>query len=112
MPKAAPLPKVAVTPAAAGCRRWPRFSAPLLITSAAILALVGIATLVRTTRLRTGGAVVVRESGGVDVGANPQDPERRRLCNLVEQMAQAAGVSVPEVFVLERTPGINALAAG
>jgi len=55
----------------------------VLITSAAILALIRITTLVRTTHLRTGAAMVVRESGGVDIGANPQDPERQCLRNLL-----------------------------
>ena len=98
-----------VLPAAADS---PRHLPLLLITSAATLALIWIAALVRTARLRAGGAQVVRELGGVEVGADPQDPERRRLRNLVEEMALAAGVPVPEVFVLEREPGINALAAG
>jgi Zn-dependent protease with chaperone function/uncharacterized tellurite resistance protein B-like protein len=41
-----------------------------------------------------------------------QDPLRRRLHNVVEEMALAAGLPVPEVYVLENEPGINAFAAG
>ncbi len=81
-------------------------------TSALTLAFIGVAALVRAARLGAGGGQVARELGGVEVGSDPADPLRRRLRNLVEEMALAAGVPVPEVFVLEREPGINAFAAG
>ena len=76
------------------------------------LAVIGTASLARAAWLRSGGAQVARELGGVEVGADPADPLQRRLRNLVEEMALAAGVPVPEVFVLEREPAINAFAAG
>ena len=81
-------------------------------TSALTLAFIGVAALIRAARLGAGGGQVARELGGVEVGSDPADPLRRRLRNLVEEMALAAGVPVPEVFVLEREPGINAFAAG
>ncbi len=81
-------------------------------TSALTLAFIGVAALMRTARLSAGGSQVARELGGVEVDADPADPLRRRLRNLVEEMALAAGVPVPEIFVLEREAGINALAAG
>ena len=37
---------------------------------------------------------------------------RRRLYNVVEEIALASGVPVPEVYVLDREAGINAFAAG
>jgi Zn-dependent protease with chaperone function/uncharacterized tellurite resistance protein B-like protein len=40
------------------------------------------------------------------------DPAVRRLLNVVEEMAIAAGLPVPEVYVLEHEPSINAFAAG
>jgi Zn-dependent protease with chaperone function len=76
------------------------------------LTVIGVASLARAAWLGSGGARVARDLGGVEVGADPTDPMRRRLRNLVEEMALAAGVPVPEVFVLEREPGINAFAAG
>ena len=86
---------------------------PLLIgTSVLTLALIGAAALWRARRLRSGGAQVVRELGGVPVAPDPSDPRQRRLRNLVEEMALAAGAPVPDVFILEDEPGINALAAG
>ena len=41
-----------------------------------------------------------------------QDPRERQLRNVVEEMAIASGVPVPDLFLLERERGINAFAAG
>jgi Zn-dependent protease with chaperone function len=46
------------------------------------------------------------------VPTDVQDPLRLRLRNVVEEMAIASGVPVPEIYVLEEEPGINAFAAG
>lgn len=90
----------------------PNQPAILAWTTALTLSVIGVAALARAAGLRNGGAQVAREMGGVEVDTNPADPLRRRLRNLVEEVALAAGVPVPEVFVLEREPGINAFAAG
>ncbi|MEV4710981.1 M48 family metallopeptidase [Micromonospora sp. NPDC049374] len=76
------------------------------------LAAIGLAALVRTLALRGGGGKVARELGGVPVPANTTDPELRRLRNVVEEMALASGVPVPEVYVLPEETAINAFAAG
>jgi Zn-dependent protease with chaperone function len=46
------------------------------------------------------------------VERNTRDPALRRLHNVVEEMAIASGVTMPEVYVLENEDGINAFAAG
>ena len=48
-----------------------------------------------------GRGVVARSLGGVRVDADTQDLKRRRLRNVVEEMAIASGVPVPEIYVLE-----------
>jgi Zn-dependent protease with chaperone function len=73
---------------------------------------IGLASLYRTARLRQGGGAVARSLGGTEIAADTTDPLRQRLINVVEEMSIAAGVPVPEVFVLERESGINAFAAG
>jgi Zn-dependent protease with chaperone function len=50
--------------------------------------------------------------GGTLVPTSVQDPLRRRLRNIVEEMSIASGVPVPEIYVLEEEQGINAFAAG
>jgi Zn-dependent protease with chaperone function len=81
-------------------------------TSVSVAAAVGLAALVRTAALRGGGGRVARELGGVPVPPDTQDPQLRRLRNVVEEMAIAAGVSVPEIYVLPNETSINAFAAG
>jgi Zn-dependent protease with chaperone function len=76
------------------------------------LLVIGIATLVKTTQLRSGGGRVAQDLGGTLVGENNMDPLHQRLRNVVEEMALASGVPVPEIYVLENELGINAFAAG
>ncbi|HEY5809737.1 MAG TPA: M48 family metallopeptidase, partial [Povalibacter sp.] len=59
-----------------------------------------------------GGGVVARSLGGVRVSPDTTDPLQRRLLNVVEEMAIASGVPMPEVYLLEQEAGINAFAAG
>jgi Zn-dependent protease with chaperone function len=84
----------------------------LLVTSLIVTAAVVLASLVRTAALRGGGARVARELGGELVPADATDPQLRRLRNVVEEMAIAAGVPVPEIYVLRNETAINAFAAG
>ncbi|MGH8034977.1 MAG: M48 family metallopeptidase, partial [Lysobacterales bacterium] len=70
------------------------------------------ASLFKTLKLRSGGGEVAREFGATLVESDPRDPLRRRLRNVVEEIALASGVPVPEIYVLEREAGINAFAAG
>ena len=79
-----------------------------LATAAVIL----VASLFKTTALRSGGGKVARDLGGVLVEADARDPLRRRLYNVVEEIALASGIPVPEIYVLEQESGINAFAAG
>jgi Zn-dependent protease with chaperone function len=82
------------------------------LTSAVTVGTILLASLYRTVQLRGGGSQVARELGGVEVDGSTTDPLRRRLLNIVEEMAIASGVPVPEVFVLDHEDGINAFAAG
>jgi Zn-dependent protease with chaperone function len=86
---------------------------PLLTGGAiACVAVIGLASLYRMSSLRSGGGQVARELGGTLVESDPGDPLRRRLHNVVEEIALASGVPVPEIYVLEKESGINAFAAG
>lgn len=73
---------------------------------------IGLASLYRIVKLRAGGGQVAREMGGALLDTLEPDPLRRRLRNVVEETAIAAGVPAPEIYVLEHEPGINAFAAG
>jgi Zn-dependent protease with chaperone function len=85
-----------------------------LLTGGAIatLLVIGLASLFKTMGLRAGGGKVARELGGNLVESAPRDARLRRLRNVVEEIALASGVPVPEIYVLEQESGINAFAAG
>ena len=87
---------------------------PAVFVGAAVLtaAFIGIASLWRLRGLRSGGGAIAVSLGGERVTGLEKDPLKRRLHNVVEEMAIAAGLPVPEVYVLENEPGINAFAAG
>ncbi|MFQ5844256.1 MAG: M48 family metallopeptidase [Planctomycetota bacterium] len=76
------------------------------------LAVIAGGTLIRISELRQGGPAGGQPRGGPRVDRSTTDPGRRRLINVVEEMAIASGVSPPLVFVLEHETGINAFAAG
>lgn len=87
---------------------------PAVMLPAAVITALFIlgATAYKTAHLARGGGQVAVDMGGTLVAPDTSDPLRRRLRNVVEEMAIASGVPVPEVYVLEAEPGINAFAAG
>ena len=90
-----------------------RSNIPTLLTGALITAaVIAVASLFKTAALRSGGGKVARDLGGVLVEADARDPLRRRLYNVVEEIALASGIAVPEIYVLEQESAINAFAAG
>ncbi|MGH8494839.1 MAG: M48 family metallopeptidase [Gammaproteobacteria bacterium] len=94
--------------------QWARDNVGLIAFAAlGTLVFIGVASLYRTLRLSAGGGdSVARKLGGTPVAPDSQDPLRARLRNVVEEMAIASGVPVPDIYVLEAEPGINAFAAG
>jgi Zn-dependent protease with chaperone function len=77
-----------------------------------IIGVIALASLFKSAQLRGGGAVVAQSLGGVRVERDTADPARKRLRNIIEEMSIASGVPVPEIYVLEQEPAINAFAAG
>ncbi len=84
----------------------------VLPVSAGIAAVILLSAAVRHRQLAAGGGVVARSLGGRAVTGEESDPRVRRLENVVEEMAIAAGLPVPAIFVLDDEPAINAFAAG
>ena len=76
------------------------------------LAVMGLASLYRAATIARGGGQVARLLGATEVSGEGADPLQRRLVNVVEEMALAAGLPVPEIYILEQEAGINAFAAG
>lgn len=83
----------------------------LLVTGATVM-IVALGTLSKVAQLRGGGASVARMLGGRPLNTNTNDPDERKILNIVEEMAIASGTPVPQVFILDDEPAINAFAAG
>jgi len=92
---------------------WFQANRDLLLGSAAgTVVFIALASWARLVQLRAGGGQVAESLGGIRIQPGDPDPARRRLYNVVEEVAIASGLPVPAVFVLERENGINAFAAG
>ncbi len=84
----------------------------LFATSLCVVAVICLGSMYRIATLRGGGSTVALQLGGRPVPNDTADFAYRRLRNVVEELAIAAGVPVPEIFVLEEESAINAFAAG
>ncbi|MGZ4971971.1 MAG: M48 family metallopeptidase [Limisphaerales bacterium] len=73
---------------------------------------VTLAAIYKAQQLACGGPAVAAMLGGRRINSNTTDPDERRLLDVVEEMAIASGVPVPEVYVLAGENGINAFVAG
>ena len=80
--------------------------------SVLVLAVIGLCTLYKISTLRSGGGVVARQLGATLVPADTTNFAYRRLRNVIEEIAIASGVPVPEIYVIEDESAINAFAAG
>jgi Zn-dependent protease with chaperone function len=74
--------------------------------------LIGGGSLYRIASLAGGGRTVAELLGGRLLHPQTTDPDERKILNVVEEMAIAAGTPVPPVYLLETEDGINAFAAG
>jgi len=86
---------------------WQEFA----MVSVGVCLLIFCGSLYKTMSLSGGGATVAEMLGGRQVPAATTDLQQRQLLNVVEEMAIAAGMPVPRVYLLEDN-GINAFAAG
>ena len=84
----------------------------LAVVSLGTLAVISLASLYKWSEFSAGGSAVAESVGGRRVDPHTSDLAERRLLNVVEEMALAAGMPMPAVFVLDDEPAINAFAAG
>jgi Zn-dependent protease with chaperone function len=91
-----------------------RFLDPrLFLTIAGVtFGVICIGSIIKIAALSKGGSYVAESLGGILVSRSTQDPDQRKLINVVEEMAIASGTPVPPVYLLENEKGINAFAAG
>ncbi len=87
---------------------WQTFAA----VGAGVSVVVIAGSLYKIMALSAGGKVVAESLDGQLIPQNTQDPNQRKLLNVVEEMAIASGTPVPPVYLLVNESGINAFAAG
>jgi Zn-dependent protease with chaperone function len=83
-----------------------------LVATVGTLSVIVLGSGFKTLELAQGGSTVATMLGGRLVAPTTTDPDERKLRNVVEEMAIAAGVPVPQVYLLPEERGINAFAAG
>ena len=82
-----------------------------IYTSLGVVGLIAVASGFKFLALQGGGKAVAESLGGVLIHQNTRDSQQRQLLNVVEEMAIAAGMPVPPVYLI-RENSINAFAAG
>jgi Zn-dependent protease with chaperone function len=83
-----------------------------LVIAGLVGSVITIGSISKASKLSAGGKVVAESLGGRAIEPNTRDHYERRLLNIVEEMSIASGVPIPEVWVMDHEPGINAFAAG
>jgi Zn-dependent protease with chaperone function len=76
------------------------------------LVVILVASVFKTLQLARGGSVVAELLEGRLINPNTTEADERKLLNVVEEMAIASGVPVPQLYVMDDEAGINAFAAG
>jgi Zn-dependent protease with chaperone function len=76
------------------------------------LVVVAFGSILKKSELSGGGPMIAAQLGGRPVVPDSQDFYEVRLRNIVEEMAIASGVPVPQIYLLENERGINAFAVG
>lgn len=84
----------------------------LLVVGTVVGGVIMIGSWIKLAQLSSGGKVVAQGLGGRPVEPTTTDLSEKRLLNVVEEMAIASGVPVPEVWMMDDEEGINAFAAG
>lgn len=84
----------------------------LPLTTIGTLLVIGGCAMYRIMSLSNGGKSVAQSMGGVPVSPDTNDPQLRQLRNVIEEVAIASGTPVPDIYLMQDEPGINAFAAG
>ena len=82
-----------------------------ITTSATVFIILGGAFL-KFRELRIGGAAIADMIGGEPLSMKNQSADEHRLRNVVEEMAIAAGLPVPQIYIVKFEFCINAFVAG
>jgi Zn-dependent protease with chaperone function len=90
---------------------WLRKPYWIYVTGGTLLFILA-GTLLRMFQLRKGGSAVARMVGARRVTHATAALNEQRLVNVVEEMAIASGMPVPNIFIMDGEKSINAFVAG
>ena len=77
-----------------------------------MLTSIALGCCYKIRRLSAGGSAVAELLGGRRIESSASDLDEKRLRDVVEEMAVASEMSVPEIYVLDLERGITSFAAG
>lgn len=83
----------------------------VIVISIGVSLLILLGSLYKIISLSKGGQAIAEMLGGQLVSQSTTVAAERRLLNIVEEMSIAAGMPIPQVYILEES-SINAFAAG
>ena len=87
---------------------WERFGTISLVVIGSVL----LVSLVKWLQLSAGGKAIAETLGAEKVLPQTRDADERRALNIVQEIALAASMPVPDLYLLRDERGINAFAAG
>ena len=90
----------------------PNATQVIVVATVLTAVVMGVAILQKSLALSGGGAAVAELLAGTALERPVPEPLRSQLLDVVEEMAVAACLPVPAVYLLEREEGINAFVAG
>ncbi|HZV35834.1 MAG TPA: M48 family metalloprotease, partial [Verrucomicrobiae bacterium] len=87
---------------------------PLLFAeiSGGLLLIIVCGSIYKIAQLSRGGSVVAELLGGRLLDQRPTDIDELKLRHVVEEMAIASNMPMPQIYVLDNERGINSFAAG
>jgi Zn-dependent protease with chaperone function len=83
-----------------------------VISSIVVVGFIALCSMYRIQSLSDGGRSVAESVGAVPVSPDTNDPQLRQLRNVIEEVAIASGLPVPDIYLMQDERGINAFAAG
>lgn len=83
----------------------------VIAISIGVSILITIGSIYKIASLSSGGQAIAEMLGGTLVPQATNDQEERKLLNIIEEMSIAAGMPIPQVYLLNEL-SINAFAAG
>jgi len=80
--------------------------------SLATIGLIAITSLFRTWQINRNPMAIISMVDATYVPLDSKNPNEKQLVNLVEEMAIASGMPIPQIFIMKNEQGLNAFVSG